>query len=86
MMTLQGANLSHKNRTRLFTVQEHAQNSRESSAVRILKPYNPPVRTLNVDFEEMNATAELEMKTKSIVDDTHVKVTPRQGGVSLRRR
>ncbi|XP_067251771.1 DNA repair protein SWI5 homolog isoform X1 [Chanodichthys erythropterus] len=34
----------------------------------------------------MNATAELEMKTKSTVDDAHVKVTPRQGGVSLRRR
>ncbi|XP_056094945.1 DNA repair protein SWI5 homolog isoform X3 [Rhinichthys klamathensis goyatoka] len=34
----------------------------------------------------MNATAELEMKSKSIVDDAHDKVTPRQGGVSVRRR
>ncbi|XP_077099258.1 DNA repair protein SWI5 homolog [Siphateles boraxobius] len=35
----------------------------------------------------MNATAaELEMKTKSILDYAHDKVTPRQGGVSVRRR
>uniref|UniRef100_A0A8C2HZY7 DNA repair protein SWI5 homolog n=2 Tax=Cyprinus carpio TaxID=7962 RepID=A0A8C2HZY7_CYPCA len=34
----------------------------------------------------MNATADLEINAKSVVDDVHVKVTPRQGGVSLRRR
>ncbi len=36
--------------------------------------------------EEMNATAELQMNTESVVDDAHVKVTPQQRGVSLRRR
>ncbi|XP_056323011.1 DNA repair protein SWI5 homolog [Danio aesculapii] len=34
----------------------------------------------------MNETAELEMNTKPVGDDAHVKVTPRQGGVSLKRR
>ncbi|XP_016302785.1 DNA repair protein SWI5 homolog [Sinocyclocheilus anshuiensis] len=33
----------------------------------------------------MNATAELQMNTESVVG-AHVKVTPRQRGVSLRRR
>ncbi|KAK2871423.1 hypothetical protein Q8A67_023950 [Cirrhinus molitorella] len=34
----------------------------------------------------MNATAVIETYSKSVVNDEHVKVTPRQGGVSLRRR
>ncbi|KAG1971137.1 DNA repair protein SWI5 homolog isoform X3 [Pimephales promelas] len=34
----------------------------------------------------MNATAELEMKSKSIVDVAHDNFTPRQGGAAVRRR